>query len=1105
MRFCRTLLFIISAMQISMLLARGGMPQDDSTKPPGGVRSAFGEIFADAHVAQEALQIHDRAMLLDEAARFELLSKWVLPSDDHHSLRMQCEFTPTCPAPMFERSGGAAGESSGSEQRQFTGGDLVSPVMDLVEVAARRDRLDEIQKVVDQWKATSPEDSKSRIVFQLLIAIAEKDAASAEVRMREILALAGSSPGSSREAHTEAVAVWAGGDFAATRELARELALLVHQAAWAGAPPRNERWIRQIIGRQFRLDESLASGKPIHEVVSQQPSRKSWVPVSRMTSETRGAGYPHSVWRVKPGEATHLSGHHDDYLYFVSPLTGNFSVEADLTTFEFRDIQLGFGSYWAGPWFDLKSCVNSSFRSDGEPILLDPPLTRMFDSMRVRMVIDQSQRTTFVNGRKIYQRTREKDDDPWLSIHSSWYTHGSVKNLRVLGEPVIPDEVKLITPDLAGWVAYFDESVGGQDADWFAKDSPGPGGEADGRSMELYSRRRPDREGTFSQSLLRYHRPMIEDGTIEYEFFCQPGQSLVHPTLDRLTLMLNPTSVDVHWITDGRHDPTSLGPDNLTAEPQNQKHTGKLPFNANAWNSLALTVRGNTVDVTLNGTLVFSQELERTNLRTFGFFHYADQTEARVRNLRWRGDWPKELPAPLKQELASDEVESVVGDTNSLPLVFDHDFRNGVPSELFSVTGDKWEENLKQVENGVQLTRPTGEYVNYTIVSPVLLSGDFDIIATFEDLVTETQPEGNGESSIELAVNLDDDRSRACYLFRKVYGVPPSSRDQLVQAAMFEKRGNETQYLFFDNPAEESTAGQMRLIRRGNKLSSFYAEDDSTEFRLIHTEEVSEADGIVKLIVSQHKQGFAQVVWRSLTVRAESSFGGPDQPLKTVAILDKERAELPAERIYNFATPEPVKGTDGLNGFNVWSHTSATYLQDKGGLTITVPGSENWQAAGLVPRVALAGDFDISLELDVLQMEPSTLHGESVVLLQTEFNDKRKSNSEVKFAIHHGGDRKAETQQRRVRDDGTFNYQEIVSRPAATASLLRLARRGNVIYQIFQGKADSPPEVLGAMKMGTDPVPFGLLRTLIHTSGENRKTVIRFKAFRIYAEQIVDG
>ena len=482
------------------------------------------------------------------------------------------------------------------------------------------------------------------MVFRLLTVIAEKDSDAAELQMREILTLAGSSPGSGWERHTEAIAVWAGGEFDATRELARELAVLLQQDAWSGPMPRSERWKRHITAR-FLLDAAIASGRKVDDEKFLQPSLKTWVPVSRMTSESPGAGYPVPVWNVKPGHANHLAGHDHDYLYFASPLTGTFSVEADLSTFEYRDIHLGLGSYWAGSSSERSGCVNASFRYDGPLTPIDPPLTRMFETMRVRMVVRDGMRTTFVNGRDIYQQQHNDRSDPWLSIHSWWLTNGSVKNLRVLGDPVIPDEVKLITPDLAGWVAYFDESVGGQNADWFAIASRGAGVEPDDASMELLSRRRLDREGTFSQSLLRYHRPMIEDGTIEYEFFYQPGQSLVHPTLDRLSLMLSPTSVDVHWITDGRHDATSLGPENFITERQNQKHTGELPFKANAWNSLALTVRGNTVDVALNGTLVFSRELEPTNLRTFGLFHYAEQTEARVRNLRWRGEWPKTLPS----------------------------------------------------------------------------------------------------------------------------------------------------------------------------------------------------------------------------------------------------------------------------------------------------------------------------------------------------------------------------------------------------------------------------------------------------------------------------
>ena len=669
----------------------------------------------------------------------------------------------------------------------------------------------------------------------------------------------------------------------------------------------------------------------------------------------------------------------------------------------------------------------------------------------------------------------------------------------------ISEEIELATDwELPGWLPYFDETVGGPQNDWYLRPASTLLKNATAESnREFIGRLRPELSGTNCESMVRYHRPIVEDGTIEYEFYYEPARILAHPTLDRLCFLLDPEGIAIHWVTDGRFDPSGIDPGNQTQEPTHRQGNDPLPLIADQWNKVSLAIQGDTVGVELNGNPVYSRELEPTNLRTFGLFHYADQTEARVRNIRWRGDWPKKLPVPVEQELAGDEVDELIGDSNSLPLVFDHDFRNGVPSELFFVAGDKWEENLKQLSNGIQLTRPTGEYVSYAVVSPVILTGDFDITAAFENFASQKDP--NGDSSIQLAVTLDDDRSREVLLFRRMYGVPPNTCEQLVQAAIFEKRGGDTQFLFFNNPPEESTAGRMRLIRRGSKLSCLYAEDDSTEFRLIQTETVSDANATVKLLVAQHKAGFAQVVWKNLSVRAQSSLGGPEKALKTIAELNKERSALPAERVFNFATPKPVAGTDGLNAFSVWSHTSATYASDKDGLTITVPGSENWQAAGLVPRVALAGDFDISLELDVLHMEPCKPNDESVVLLQTEFNDKRKSNSEVKFSIHNGGDRKAETQQRRIRGDGTFNYQEIVSRPEATATLLRLARRGDVIYQIFQSDPDSSPEVLGAMKMGTDPVPLGLLRALIHTGGDNRKTVIRFKSFRIRAEQIVDG
>ncbi len=166
--------------------------------------------------------------------------------------------------------------------------------------------------------------------------------------------------------------------------------------------------------------------------------------------------------------------------------------------------------------------------------------------------------------------------------------------------------------------------------------------------------------------------------------------------------------------------------------------------------------------------------------------------------------------------------------------------------------------------------------------------------------------------------------------------------------------------------------------------------------------------------------------------------------------LDAQRSKLPATVRIDLTSQRPTAGTAGLEQFQIWGGDKAEFSRDHDGLKVVVPGAENWEAAGLVPRVSFEGDFDISLNIEVLQLEPSKAGDESTVLLQTEFNDALKSVSEIKYSIDTDGHRTAETQRRRARPDGSLDYQELQSSKASTAKLLRLARRGAVIYQIFQ-------------------------------------------------------
>ena len=104
----------------------------------------------------------------------------------------------------------------------------------------------------------------------------------------------------------------------------------------------------------------------------------------------------------------------------------------------------------------------------------------------------------------------------------------------------IPEKLNLSAlPDLTGWLAdEYGESVTGDNPDW------------DKRGEEIIGRLLERLPAAQQESVLRYHRPMLEDGEIGYEFYYDPGKAMVHPGLDRLAFLLEPDGVKVHRLTD---------------------------------------------------------------------------------------------------------------------------------------------------------------------------------------------------------------------------------------------------------------------------------------------------------------------------------------------------------------------------------------------------------------------------------------------------------------------------------------------------------------------------------------------------------------------------
>jgi hypothetical protein len=212
-----------------------------------------------------------------------------------------------------------------------------------------------------------------------------------------------------------------------------------------------------------------------------------------------------------------------------------------------------------------------------------------------------------------------------------------VRDLTLNGKVTVPDEIDLSGPaDLTGWLDdYYEDYPGFESAVW------------ERRGQEITATRLKDASGSKQERLLQYHRPMLEDGEIRYEFFHEPGKTHVHPALDRLVFLIEPEGVRIHWLTDAQYDRTGLAPDNASAEPACRRGTAPLPLKKGEWNRVVLRLKGDVVTLALNDTPIYERSLEPTNQRNFGLFHYADETEARVRSILYRGEWPHILPADL--------------------------------------------------------------------------------------------------------------------------------------------------------------------------------------------------------------------------------------------------------------------------------------------------------------------------------------------------------------------------------------------------------------------------------------------------------------------------
>lgn len=807
-------------------------------------RHCLNQIFQEEYLAENVFAVRRKALAMSVADRLEFLSRWVLPGPDHPGFRMTGDFTQTQPAKVVYEPG---------VERPELGGQIVSPVFDWLDAARELGRLPECLKSVEN-AVTSDTESQRRARISLLVLLNlelgnQQAATEGFSALYELLR-----PPTAEEQWPEMLVIDRSvRRFATSDAAAKFVADIRTLKAQQSRPSRSPLWQAQM-GSLLARSQTVKTGEV--EVGGETSAFKDWIPVTAATSATRGQGHPVARWHRSDHKILKRDTHQEDFLFYRSPLSGDYEVECDLI--ETPQVMIG-GSY-VGARRDQRTLDLGTFRAAAAGETVDPQFSTFWPAVHFRAAIRDGTRSISINGRLVKSEKLPQNPDPWLAIRCAGRSLGGVQNLRISGHPQVLAEVPLSNSrELTGWIAYHDEPVSHNTADWTHVDDAESGGWIVGHPQ-------PAVAGMAVEGLLRYQRPLVEDGSIEYEFFYDSEAFETHPALDRLAFILHPSGVREHWIGDGRYDRTDLEPHNQIEVPACRRGPTELPLQARAWNRVRLSLQGSTVTIALNGQVVYERELELTNQRTFGLFHFLGNSAVRVRNAVMRGDWPKGVPPVAAQELADDTTDKLDAELAGLAAVFAHDFqKDGIPEQYFKSPVPNPTLRVIPGPLGVQASqRAAGPHVGFNIYPRFSLGGDFDIVAHFTGL----RIEGSGDAGIMLNATLEEELRHEYRALRMK--TTQGNHDLHSSVSVVRPDGGRT--YVGDSRSFETLSGRIRLARRGQRVYYLFAENDSDHYFLFGSEPSSAADTAVDGIFLHsfcNGVSISQVTWTKLVLRAE--------------------------------------------------------------------------------------------------------------------------------------------------------------------------------------------------------------------------------------------
>ncbi|MEM1224227.1 MAG: DUF1583 domain-containing protein [Planctomycetota bacterium] len=815
---------------------------------------AAAELFREADASDNVVAIVANARDLPGEERVRFLTNWVLPNDWHDTIRLASDFMPlhTWPADGIDVDERGVG--------------LISAAMELLDSAEELHQVDQLIASLDAFVTTSVDQQRNRAAFLALCQyrLGRHDQAFDHI---ETLYQLDSQQGKKLNPPE----LWP--EYLVAKELIDQpdFAIVIRDLIEMLRPTtlkKDSALVAELIGL---MNHCRRNDLP---EVSRDPEMAltSWLSTAHYNAQRRSQGHGEPLWESIRAGTRHLAANSQDFLLYDRPLLGDYEVQLESQVGGWKEIE----TIIAG----TRNLISSDAVVTGDSELgkvespIDPPLSNKAGWRHQRFVIRDGVCTAYANGRQVHRRS-VVDGFPWLGFYSHLSQSGAVRNVRIVGSPEVPDSINLLHPTLPGWRSYYGHSVKGQPTWTFEE------GHLNGR-REKFSR------GFGRERFIYYQRPLMDGDEVQYQFFYQPGEAIVHPALDRMALVIDTEQVGVHQITDGQFDATFRDKNNLKVRPVDQRRRPDAALLPGQWNQARVSVHGDQLELRLNEELVFLGDLNPNNPRLFGFFYYSDRSQARVRDVTLHGSWPTQLPGLDQNELVDPELVTLNQSRDALAHRIEHDFgERGVPAGFFTVQG----KNLQQTPtpDGIGMTvHGDRGWQQAAVVAQFQLEGDFDVLAEFRDFHTGDLGNNRAQSGIRLLVPFDGTNDPTGQLSRTTQ---PTKRSVNAQFCVTRadgsvvREGQPTEWL--------ANSGTLRVARRGNRLFMLVKESETDVFRHLRSMDCpTEPVQRVNLVSFAASVPATSVVWKRVDIRADQISLATNANSKQIAIIDADGSNV---------------------------------------------------------------------------------------------------------------------------------------------------------------------------------------------------------------------